>query len=217
MEQETDGKKRIINGILEDTQSEADTIVADAEKTVEQRRENARKQTDTILREADEKISEQTERIKEETESAIATETRRIRLKARDRTIKMVIEEAQKKLEAKIEAPDYPDILLNWIVEAAIGLQAEEAEVNTSSKEMKLITNQLLKKAEKATKKKGELTVHLKKAEDNPLPAQGVVLTDTAGRRAYNNQVPTRINRFKTDIRNLIYKQLDLFQNRDME
>lgn len=208
MEQEKNGKKSIIRGISEEAQSEADKILEDAKKQAEHRRENARKQVETIRKETDEKIKEQVDKIKEESESAIATETKRIRLQSRDRIMKMVIREAQKRLQAKIGDSDYPDILKNWIVEAAIGLQAEEAEVNASSKEIKLITASLLKKTEKEARQKGEINVRLTKSKNGPLNVQGVVLTDKAGKRAYNNQVPTRINRFKTDIRNVIYKEL---------
>jgi vacuolar-type H+-ATPase subunit E/Vma4 len=209
-EQET-GKEKIIKGITRDAQEEAQKIREEAERVAEERREAAERQVASIRKEAEEKCAEQQKRIEQETESAIATETRRILLKSREHIMKSVIREAQKKLEAMIETEEYRDILLNWIAEAAVGLQAKEAEVSSSRKETHLIDSEILKQAQEKVETITGKTVTLEKSSDDPLQAQGVVLTAADGRTAFNNQVPTRIKRLQSEIRNLIYKEL--FEN----
>jgi vacuolar-type H+-ATPase subunit E/Vma4 len=100
-------------------------------------------------------------------------------------------------------------------VEAAVGLSVDRAVVNASKEELPLVTAELLREAadavESITGKRMEMTV----AENDPLPAQGVVLTAAGGRLAYNNQVPTRFLRSQTVIRKLIYSTL--FDENDAE
>jgi vacuolar-type H+-ATPase subunit E/Vma4 len=98
--------------------------------------------------------------------------------------------------------------LAGWITEAAIGLDAESAKVNTSEKERALINDQLLSDiAEKIHTHTGRHAI-LTLSDSQPLKSQGVVLTAANGRTAFNNQVKTRMLRKQREIRTVIYNAL---------
>lgn len=198
----------IIQGIESDAEEEAKTIEREAEEYAEQRIASAKAQGDGILKDAEEKAENQSTLIRKNGESKVTMEKRKSALKLRDRVLQETLDLARKKIREMIGAPEYSALLLDWIVEGAIGLYAEEAEVNTSLQEQPLITEELLKKAEeevfRITGKKTRLT----KKEGDPLPGQGVVLTASSGKIAYNNQVSTRFLRHQTEIRKLVYQSL---------
>ena len=79
------------------------------------------------------------------------------------------------------------------------------AEVNASKPELPLIDSKLLREAESKVKELCGRTVTLSKSAGDPLSAQGVVVTSRDGRRAFNNQVRTRLLRSQTEISRLIH------------
>jgi vacuolar-type H+-ATPase subunit E/Vma4 len=78
--------------------------------------------------------------------------------------------------------------------------------VNASAPERELLTPSLLARAEETARPFANVRLAL--SEDPPLDGQGVVLSDAAGRLAYNNQVATRFLRARTAIRKTIQAEL---------
>jgi vacuolar-type H+-ATPase subunit E/Vma4 len=140
--------------------------------------------------------------------SSIHVETRRISLKKRGEILKEIIARVEKRLAERIGDKGYKELLVNWIVEAAIGLNADKAVINASKKERPLIDSDMLRAAEAKIRefinKKVELSVS---GEEEPL-AQGVILYTTDKTMAFNNQIPTRLLRYQSEIRKLIYDEL---------
>lgn len=202
------GKSDLIAGIKKDAQIEADKIIADAKKIVEQRRAAGERQVAAILKDAKQKAQEQVEAIKKNMSSTISVETRRISLRVRDMVIHKTLKYVQDKLESMMGKPGYRQVLIEWIVEASIGLNAREAEINLSAKELPFFEDNILPEAEAKIKELTGRTVILTKSQDNPLLAQGVVLTAKNKRVAFNNQVPTRLLRYQSEIRKIIYDEL---------
>ena len=107
-----------------------------------------------------------------------------------------------------IREANYRDVLVNWIAEAAIGLDVESAEINASPKELLLIGEELLSKAKDKIGKQTSKQITLALSNASPLESQGVVLTSSDGRIAFNNQVETRLLRKQREIRTMIYNEL---------
>ena len=208
MEKNMDNKRELIKGIKKDAEDEALRIVAEARQVIADRKKAVEVQAAAILKEAENNARTQVEAIMRWNKSAIMAETRRITLKNREEIIQEVLNRAEQKLLARIADAGYSGILLNWIVEAAIGLNAEQAAVNASKKEKELITEALLKKAEKKIDEIIDKKVALSLSSAAPLLAQGVVLTTKDEKIAFNNQVPTRLLRYQSEIRKIIYDQL---------
>ena len=121
--------------------------------------------------------------------------------------IRFLIKQVEERMQTRIARPDYRTALLQWIVEAARGLNMDAAEINASAAERKLIDKNLLDEAMKMLEQKVALTL----SKDDPLSGQGVVLTSVNGRLAFNNQVRTRIQRHQREIHGLIHDVL--FEN----
>ena len=198
----------LIEGIAQDAQAEARRLVEEAEKAAAERREATARQTQAILEEARGKAAEQGRGVRRQAASSAKMETKRIALRVREQAARLVLEQARERLARLVGSPEYREVLLGWIVEAAIGLGQAEAAVNASARELPLLDPALLAEAEKRVQELGGRAVRLVKAEGEPLAGQGVVLVARGGRLAYNNQVSTRLLRRQTEIRKMIYDGL---------
>jgi vacuolar-type H+-ATPase subunit E/Vma4 len=203
-----EGKSKLISGIQEDAQGEAERILEDAATYVKERRLAGENKIARILEEAKKKAEEQVNAVKRNMEATIAVEIRRIELRVRDRIIQEALEEVKKALFEMIGSQNYRKIIIDWIVEAAIGLNAASAEVNVSIKEKGMIDDTLLGEAEEEIKNLTGKKVRLIRSEKEPLLAQGVVLTAENGKTAFNNQVSTRLLRYGSEIRRKIHEAL---------
>jgi vacuolar-type H+-ATPase subunit E/Vma4 len=198
----------LIESIERDASREADKIDAQTRKIVEDRGKAAEQQIQLIKQQADEKLKGQVAAIERNTASSIAVEIHRTGLRIRETITREVIHKAEQRLQSLMDKKEYSGILQDWIVEGAIGLNAEKAEVNASEAEMKLINRDLLTKAEAKVRDITGRKVNLVKSRRDPLSAQGVVLTTENGRISFNNQAPARFLRYQSEIRKLIMSEL---------
>jgi vacuolar-type H+-ATPase subunit E/Vma4 len=166
-------------------------------------------QGEGILREAREKADSQARALRNQALASARMESKRILLKLREEVLRRVLGRARDKLAAAVKQSGYRQVLLGWIVEAAIGLNAPEATASVSAPERALLDEALLHEAEDEIKQLTGRNVSLKAAEGDPLVGQGVVLASTDGRVIFNNQVSTRFLRYQSEIRQIVYEALD--------
>lgn len=202
------GKEKLLDGITAHAKMEAERILSDSQKYMDGRKEDTAVQISKIRKEAEAKAKIQIEAIEKGMESSVYTETKRIGLQIRNKIFDSVQNKIQEKLNKIIKSDGYRKILSDWIVEASIGLNVKEAYVNASVDECNLIDTDLLNKAEEDVFKLTGKKIKLNKAESDPLLVQGIVLYSDNGKTAFNNQVPVRIQRYKSDIRKKIYEKL---------
>jgi vacuolar-type H+-ATPase subunit E/Vma4 len=198
----------LIEGIAQDAAAEARRLVEEAEKAAADRREATARQAGSILEEARRKAAEQAEGVRRQAASTAKMEAKRIALRVREQAARQVLEQAREHLAQLIGSPEYREILLGWIVEAAIGLGQGEATVNASALELPLLDAGLLAEAERRVQELAGRAVRLVRAEGESLAGQGVVLVARGGRLGYNNQVSTRLLRRQTEVRKMIYDGL---------
>ncbi len=198
----------LLAGIEQEAREEADRIIQETRRMLDERRKATDLQIEKILITAQEKADAQAEVIRGNSGSRIAVETRRLSLRARDELMRDVLTQARRKLESLIKTEAYRSIVAGWVVEAAVGLNVPAASVRASAGELSLIDKALLKEAERKVKEVTGKTVKLEIAPGRPLREQGVVLTAKDGRLAFNNQVQTRLMRYDSEIRRIIYGEL---------
>ena len=198
----------LITGIVEDASREAVKIREEAEKNAAGRRKAAKSQVTAILKEGEDLARKQAAEVSSNRERTVAVELRRTRLRIREEMIARTIQGARAKLAAMIGQPEYSQILIDWICEAAIGLNAPQAAVSASEAERELIDGALLHRAEAQVRDESGLEVSLALADQPPLPLQGVILTAEDGSPAFNNQVETRLLRYQSEIRKIIHNSL---------
>jgi vacuolar-type H+-ATPase subunit E/Vma4 len=200
-------KEILIAGIEADARQEEEKILAEAEQQAADKRKYGDQKIESILADTRARAEKQAEDIKRKGVSSVELEVRRRSLRLRDTILQDLIKQVEERMQTRIARPDYRTALLQWIVEAARGLNMDAAEINASAAERKLIDKNLLDEAMKMLEQKVALTL----SKDDPLSGQGVVLTSVNGRLAFNNQVRTRIQRHQREIHGLIHDVL--FEN----
>jgi len=201
-------KAALILGIETDAGAEVEKITSEAENQVAEKRKYSEKKIESILNEAREKAQEQAETVKKKMISSVELEVKRRSMLARNAVMQDIMGRVEKKLESITSDTNYRSVLINWITEAAVGLDAEAAQVNASEKERTLIDDKLLSEVKGLIHTQTVREVILTLSDAPPLKSQGVVLTAADGRTAFNNQVKTRMLRKQREIRMLIYNAL---------
>ncbi|MBA7538587.1 V-type proton ATPase subunit E [subsurface metagenome] len=208
METSEQVNNELIKGIETDARNEAQGIIAAAEEVAANRRTAGKLQLDSIMKEAQESAKQRVMDIKRNNGSTIVMETRRLRLKVRERIINQILQLVKEGLKKMTGNPEYTAVLQDLIVEAAIGLNLDRASVNASEIERDRIDDQTRKGAEKEFKALTGREIRLEITSEPPLPGQGIVLTSTDKRIAFNNQVATRLLRYQSEIRKMISREL---------
>jgi len=201
-------KAELISGIEEDARIEEEKILKDAETQAAEKRKYARKKIESLLNDAEEKAREQAETVKKKIISGVELEAKRMSMRIQDSIVQDIMNRVETRLGSMIDDPNYRTVLINWMTEAAIGLDVESAEVNASEKERRIINQELLSEAGKKVHELTGKQVTLTLSHAQPLKSQGVVLTAADGRTAFNNQVKTRLRRRQRDIRTKVYDAL---------
>ena len=205
MEAADKGKGLLISGIEADARAEEKKIIKEAEDRAAEKRKYSEKKIESLLNDARKKAEEQAETLKKKVISEVELEIRRRSMHVRDAAMRDILDRVEKKLKSMTGDKEYRSFLINWITEAATGLDTESAEINASQKERTLIDNRLLSEVKDRVHKQTGRQIALTLSDAQPLNAQGVVLTAADGRTAFNNQVKTRILRNQREIRQRIY------------
>ena len=212
---ETPNGAAIISGIETDALSEQQQIVEDAKKQAAEKVEFTNKKVEAIIKEARNEGTEQAEKIKRKMLSSVQLEIQRRSLNVRNEVMKNIQKRVESKFSSMLSDEKYRAILLDWLVEAAIGLDASSAVINASEEEIPLISEKMVSEAVKKVKQKTGKQVSLKLSSEPPLKYQGVVITSENGHMAYNNQIKTRMLRKEREIRMAIYNALFTDKRKD--
>jgi vacuolar-type H+-ATPase subunit E/Vma4 len=198
----------IISGIETDALSEEKQIIQEAETQAAEKRSYADKKVESLLDEARKDAQEQAEKAKKKIISGVQLELKRRSLNVRGEVMRHITDKVEHKLNSMVSDTNYRSVLVNWITEAAIGLDKESAQINASEKELVYINDQLIAEVTERIRQKTGRVISLKLSKEPSLNTQGVILTADDGRTAFNNQVKTRLLRKEREIRMAIYDAL---------
>lgn len=205
MEPQEQDKTSLISDIESDAKAEAAAIVKEAETRVAEKKRFVRQQVESILNEARVRAQDRAETIRRKAIWAAQREAKRRSLRRRADVAQDVLDRVEQRLAALIDEPAYRSALVDWIAQAAMGLDADRAEVNASEKERARIDEGLLAEAAREVQEAAGRQVVLELSAAPPLAGQGVVLTASDGRTAFNNQVKTRMLRNRRRIHAMIH------------
>ncbi len=204
-EQQTEQQQTgLIDGIAQDAAREVERILGEAERAAEDRRKAAEDQARAVVQQGESKAEEQAAHLRAQSASSLRMEHRRGQLKLQEQAVQEVLKRVRQRLAEAVGSPEYREVILSWIVEAAIGLGAPEATVNASVAERKQIDRQLLQEAQSKVSELSGKKVSLIAADEDPLIPQGIVLKGADGRVEFNNQVATRLLRKQAEVRKTI-------------
>ena len=205
MESAKKGKAELISGIESDARIEEEEIIKEAEKRAAEKKKYSEKKIEALLNDAGSEAQRQAEAVMRKMLSGVELELKRHSMSVRSALIQDIMNRIENKLASMIGDANYRLVLINWIVEAFIGLGAEAAQINTSQKERAFIDDQLLSEVKENINMQTNKQAQLILSDAGPLKSQGVVLTAANGRIAFNNQVKTQMLRNQREIRTLIY------------
>jgi vacuolar-type H+-ATPase subunit E/Vma4 len=195
------GSNALLDGIIANAKAESAVIL---DRALAEESEIAQMYSLKIqeVKEAEHRAMQaQLDEILRREESAIRNAQRKSELQKGDHLWSLVMDCVSRKMGALIGQPSYQDVLVHWIAEATIGLDREAAVVRCSFKEQ--VTTEMLKAAQDLVLGKIGRKVTLTFNEE-PLAAQGVVVSSVDGKVAYNNQVATRIGRYARELKDLM-------------
>lgn len=201
-------KTELLSGLESDAQQEAAKIIANAQKEASERIKYGEKQIVSIRNDAEKKAQQQALQTRRKILAGIDIEVKRKVMHAQEELFRQIINRIEHAFADLVNDPSYRSILLDWTVEAALGLGVSAAVINMSESERNIINQQFLRTTEEMIKEKTGETVSLSLSSDIALKQQGIVLTSSDGRTAFSNQVHTRMQRKLPEMRKLIYDTL---------
>jgi vacuolar-type H+-ATPase subunit E/Vma4 len=204
----TNSMEALVSGMEQEAQQEADKVIARAQKESERKILYAERQVESILNEATERAETQAEKIRQQALSGVTVEAKRRSMNIQEDMYREILHRAVSRLEILTDTDGYREVLIGYIVEAAVGLDVPAARVNATEHERKMISKALLGEAERKVKKITSKNVRLTLSGEPPLKKQGVVLTSEDNRTAYDNRIETRLMRKALEIRQHIQERL---------
>jgi vacuolar-type H+-ATPase subunit E/Vma4 len=204
----TSDASAIISGIETDGRAEEQLIIKEAQELAAEKRKFTEKKIESVLNEAHNEAQQQAQVAKRKIISGLQIELKRRSMHIRETVMRQIQDEVEKKLDAMTGNANYRSILIDWIIEAAVGLGTEFAQINASEKELAFINDQLISEVSEKIRTKTGRQITLQLSQEPALKFQGIVLTAADGHTAFNNQVRTRILRKEREIRMTIYNTL---------
>lgn len=200
----TSEENPLIRGILDDARKKADEIISSADAEASSIVKEAELRAEKEKSSAEKSYALRLEQIKLREESARRNIDRLSELKNLDTAYKEIMAEAESRIAAKMAEPSFSDVLVDWIAEAAIGLDRKEAKVAFSVKTP--VTDGMLRAAEDKVR---ELTGAAVRLSIDPIRigGAGVMLSSLDGKVSYNNQLEVRIRRYQRDIKRIVQEE----------
>lgn len=198
----------LMSGIAADARREAERLVEEAHAAARRRQASTDGQVADMLAAARKRADEQAEAIRTQHRSAGDMEARRITLRVREQVMGRVIDGIRRRLDAMRHDPAYRDVLLAWVVEGCIGLNEPAVTVNGSAPEQTMLDEALLNAAARKVKELTGRTVTPTREDGDPILSQGVRVSSPDGRIAFSNDVSTRLLRYQSEIRKMVYGAL---------
>jgi hypothetical protein len=197
----SDNNNLLLEGILSDSKKDSESILAEA-----------RESADALMKTAEEKAEHDAEserslfdlKLKQldlKLESDKRSLERVYSLKKLDAAYEKIMERVSSQWEKEIASPAFRDTLVNWIAEAAIGLNLATAKVAFNPKAP--VDEQMLRKAETIVKDhtNSSLTLTL---DEVGTPECGVVVSSLDSKISYSNLISVRTRRFHREIKEIV-------------
>ncbi len=207
--QTTNDTSALVEGILAETEEKITKARREAEEYETRRLGSARAQAEALLAEAEKEASLRATEIIAAAEAKLATEKTRSGLLFREALMREAVNLARLDFGKSRERPDYAERLLSWAVEAALGVGSQEVVLDAAEYERSLLTEQMLREAEKLAGKIGGAETRIRLSDRAPLAEAGVRASSPDGRLVYDNTADARFSRMEGKIRSVVREELD--------
>ncbi len=184
--------------VLNEAQTEADQILADARQKADAIRKQAQEQAEAERKRILDDANREADRIRSQAVSTAQMKARTMQLEGREELLNNVFSKAHSMLATMQQWPDYDQIARRLLEEALSHLRVDQAIVRADPKTRSVLTDQVLDEISKAAGTRLEM--------GDPLQhGMGVTVETTDGHRQYDNTLETRLSRSQNALRLPVY------------
>ncbi|MGI6433568.1 MAG: V-type ATP synthase subunit E family protein [Sphaerochaetaceae bacterium] len=192
---------QLFDGILSSAQAEAASLIERAKRDAELISATYLKRQQDAVEQEIKRGTLRLQQLQRSHESTLKALQRKSEVSRSMRLQQLVLDTVASEMEKRIGSSEYRQMQIEWIAEAAIGLDRPSAFVYCSFKET--IDQQVLTQAQQLIKKMIGKEIELKYG-GAVLTAQGVEVRSTDGKVAYNNQISNRLKRMERQVNELM-------------
>ena len=200
-------KEELLSGLRQDAQSRAVKIAKEADDKISAAVRSVEAQIARIVEEEAKRAKQQIEVIRKRAAVKASADEKRNQLHLQHAVLERVTERVEESLANLVESPEYPELVIGWIVEGAIALDASCVTVETSKAE-RAIVESVLSEASKRARTVADRDVRIEMSESSRGGSTGVVLHDPERNHDFDNSVATRLLRYRSEIQRTIYSAL---------
>lgn len=186
--------------IRNQSQNEAEAILAQGEKEALQILDSARAEAEKIHADLIQKAEIQAEGIRKKILSGVHLEVKRQTLRARESLLSTIFDKIKEKLFAFRQTEAYANYLKRLVAEGMTALDAEIIQVLGGDVERALLQRDFIKEIEKDVLTRTGREIKLKVSE-RILPEGGVVLVSSDEKMLFDNRLTTRMQRMRNQMR----------------
>ncbi len=198
----------LVESIKKAAQDEAREILDNAHRIVNERNKSTDKQISEIKKENQKRIEQQLTAIVQEGNRKIASLKRKQQLALKKQIINYVTNRVIEKFNTLVSSPGFREVMLEWTVEAALGLEEKDAvlKVTESYKSFAddAFCNEAVRRYNALTGKSMSLTL----SPEIIKKGYGIILQSKNGKTAYNNLLENRLYRQKDTIEALVLEDI---------
>lgn len=197
----------LIKEILEQSASEAKTILEQAQIEVDRQINKTKKEAEAEQEQIIKNAQLQAEAIRKKILSHVKLEVKKQQLENREKTIKRIFQDLTDRLNNYRQHPDYRSFLNDSIVEAVAALQGNHIHLQVGKGEKKLLDPKGLKTIEKQALERAKRKVTLKVVDDL-IHEGGVLAVSSDGRMRFDNRFSAQLRRIEDKLRLMIVKEI---------
>ena len=209
---QSESSSELLKGILETAEAEARNILETAGSRAEETIESAREKAAKILNEAERKARVHRKEVQKNSGSSLSLLQSRQELKNSQKLYNEVQNRVRRKIKELRESNSYRTVLMNFIVEAALGLSEESDDgsfiINGGAPERDLMDPLFLTEVQRQLKTQFNVNHSFILSSETALSESGVEISDSSGRRAFSNSFSARMLRYEEQIKELIENRL---------
>ncbi len=198
----------LVNSIKKQAEDEAQRMIERAHQSVKERKKSTNDQIERIKKEHKEKEKQQLEQVAKQGQQKIASLERKQMLGIKEQVVSFVVGHVKEKFKTLSEKPDFRDIMIDWTVEAALGLEENDPVLKVTESCAPFANETFCKEAAARYKNLTGKDIQFRLSPDVFKKGYGIVLEAQNGRTAYNNLLENRLYRYKDTIEALVLEDI---------
>lgn len=198
----------LINSIKKEADDEAQRIVDHADQVVEERKKSTEEQIAKIKKENEEKAKQQKAVIAREGERKIVSLKRKQLLALKEKIVNHVLARVKEKFAASFSEAELKDMLIDWTVEAALGLGEKTPILFVTDSCRKFADETFCREAIRRYQNISGEDIAFILSPNGVKKGYGIILEAKNGKTAYNNLLENRLYRHKDAIEALVLEDI---------